>query len=103
MDVLSIDFGTSSTVGVLSAFGRGPRAIEVDGSVTMSSAVYVNDDGLLVVGQDAERRARLDPSRFEPNPKRRIDEGTLRLGETDVAIVDAFAAVLRRMGEEAER
>ena len=103
MDVLSIDFGTSSTVGVLSAFGRGPRAIEVDGSVTMSSAVYVNDDGLLVVGQDAERRARLDPSRFEPNPKRRIDEGVLQLGETTVAIPDAFAAVLRRIGEEAER
>jgi molecular chaperone DnaK len=103
LDVLAIDFGTSSTVGVLSAFGRGPRAIEVDGSVTMSSAVYVNDDGLLVVGQDAERRARLDPSRFEPNPKRRIDEGVLQLGETAVAIPDAFAAVLRRVGEEAER
>jgi molecular chaperone DnaK len=103
VDVLSIDFGTSSTVGVLSAFGRGPRAIEVDGSVTMSSAVFVNDDGLLVVGQDAERRARLDPSRFEPNPKRRIDEGTLRLGDTAVDVTDAFAAVLRRMGEEAGR
>ncbi|WIV60209.1 Hsp70 family protein [Amycolatopsis nalaikhensis] len=103
MDVLAIDFGTSSTVGVLSAFGRGPRAIEVDGSVTMSSAVFVNDDGLLVVGQDAERRARLDPSRFEPNPKRRIDEGRIRLGDTDVEITDAFAAILRRMGEEAER
>ncbi len=103
MDVLSIDFGTSSTVGVLSAFGRGPRAIEVDGSVTMSSAVYVNDDGLLVVGQDAERRARLDPSRFEPNPKRRIDEGVIRLGDSEIPIADAFAAVLRRMGEEAER
>ncbi|MDQ7808082.1 Hsp70 family protein [Amycolatopsis sp. A133] len=103
MDVLSIDFGTSSTVGVLSAFGRGPRAIEVDGSVTMSSAVYVNDDGLLVVGQDAERRARLDPSRFEPNPKRRIDEGRLQLGETEIEIADAFAAVLRRIGEEAGR
>jgi molecular chaperone DnaK len=103
VDVLSIDFGTSSTVGVLSAFGRGPRAIEVDGSVTMSSAVYANDDGLLVVGQDAERRARLDPSRFEPNPKRRIDEGVLQLGDVTVTIADAFAAVLRRLGEEAER
>ncbi|HET6707484.1 Hsp70 family protein [Amycolatopsis sp.] len=103
MDVLSIDFGTSSTVGVLSAFGRGPRAIEVDGSVTMSSAVYANDDGLLVVGQDAERRARLDPSRFEPNPKRRIDEGAIKLGDIDVPVVDAFAAILRRIGEEAER
>jgi len=103
VDVLSIDFGTSSTVGVLSAFGRGPRAIEVDGSVTMSSAVYANDDGLLVVGQDAERRARLDPSRFEPNPKRRIDEGVLQLGDVTVTIADAFAAVLRRLGEEAGR
>jgi hypothetical protein len=103
VDVLSIDFGTSSTVGVLSAFGRGPRAIEVDGSVTMSSAVYLNDDGLLIVGQDAERGARLDPSRFEANPKRRIDEGALQLGNTTVQVTDAFAAVLRRMGEEAER
>ncbi|MFE0024726.1 Hsp70 family protein [Amycolatopsis sp. NPDC059021] len=103
MDVLSIDFGTSSTVGVLSAFGRGPRAIEIDGSVTMSSAVYAGEDGLLVVGQDAERRARLEPSRFEPNPKRRIDEGTLLLGDAVVEVTDAFAAVLRRIGEEAER
>jgi molecular chaperone DnaK (HSP70) len=103
VDVLSIDFGTSSTVGVLSTAGRGPRAIEVDGSVTMSSAVYLNDDGLLIVGQDAERGARLDPSRFEANPKRRIDEGTLHLGTTTVQVIDAFAAVLRRMGEEAER
>ena len=103
MDVLSIDFGTSSTVGVLSAFGRGPRAIEVDGSVTMSSAVYAAEDGQLVVGQDAERRARLDPGRFEPNPKRRIDEGTLVLGDRTIEVADAFAAVLRRMGEEAQR
>ncbi|MEV6829008.1 Hsp70 family protein [Amycolatopsis sp. NPDC051102] len=103
MDVLSIDFGTSSTVGVLAAFGRGARAVEVDGSVTMPSAVFVEEDGMLVVGQDAERRARLDPSRFEPNPKRRIDEGRLQLGDHEIPITDAFAAVLRRVGEEAER
>ncbi|WP_033261636.1 Hsp70 family protein [Amycolatopsis vancoresmycina] len=103
MDVLAIDFGTSSTVAVLSAAGRGARVVEVDGSVTMPSAVYVNDDGTLVVGQDAERRARLDPARFEPHPKRRIDEGTLDLGGTKVPVTDAFAAVLRRVGEEAGR
>lgn len=103
MNVLAIDFGTSSTVAVLSAFGRGPRAIEVDGSVTMSSAVFANEDGTLVVGQDAERRARLDPARFEPNPKRRIDEATLLLGTDVVQVTDALAAVLRRVGEEAVR
>ncbi|GAA3556589.1 hypothetical protein GCM10022222_45340 [Amycolatopsis ultiminotia] len=103
MDVLSIDFGTSSTVGVLSAFGRGPRAIEIDGSVTMSSAVYATEEGLLVVGQDAERRARIDPSRFEPNPKRRIDDGELLLGDRTFPVTAVFTAVLRRMGEEVHR
>lgn len=103
MNVLAIDFGTSSTVAVLSAFGRGPRAIEIDGSVTMSSAVFAGADGVLVVGQDAERRARLDPARFEPNPKRRIDEATLLLGTDVVQVTDALAAVLRRVGEEAVR
>ncbi|WP_027942886.1 Hsp70 family protein [Amycolatopsis taiwanensis] len=103
MNVLTIDFGTSSTVAVLSAFERGPRAIEVDGSVTMSSAVFALEDGTLVVGQDAERRARLDPARFEPNPKRRIDEATLLLGTDVVQVTDTLAAVLRRVGEEAVR
>lgn len=103
MNVLAIDFGTSSTVAVLSAFGRGPRAIEIDGSVTMSSAVFAYEDGTLVVGQDAERRARLDPARFEPKPKRRIDEGALLLGTDVVQVTGALAAVLRRVGEEAER
>jgi len=103
VDVLSIDFGTSSTVAVVSAAGRTPWAVEVDGAVTMPSAVCVDDAGLLVAGLEAERRARLDPSRFEANPKRRIDEGSLQLGEHTFEIADTFAAVLRRVGEEAGR
>ncbi|MEU3625231.1 molecular chaperone Hsp70 [Amycolatopsis coloradensis] len=102
MDVLAIDFGTSSTVGVLSIHGRGTQVVEIDGSVTMSSAIYADKDGTVFVGRDAERRARLDPSRFEANPKRRIDEGALQLGDVTLPIADAFAAVLRRVGEEAE-
>ncbi|MGW4131291.1 Hsp70 family protein [Amycolatopsis japonica] len=102
MDVLAIDFGTSSTVGVLSIHGRGTQVVEIDGSVTMSSAIYADKDGTVFVGRDAERRARLDPSRFEANPKRRIDEGALQLGDVSLPIADAFAAVLRRVGEEAE-
>ncbi len=102
MDVLAIDFGTSSTVGVLSIYGRGTQVVEIDGSVTMSSAIYADKDGTIFVGRDAERRARLDPSRFEANPKRRIDQGSLQLGDLTISIVDAFAAVLRRVGEEAE-
>lgn len=103
MRVLSVDLGTSNTVAVLSAHGLPPRVIEVDGSATMPSAVYANEDGSLVVGRDAERQARLDPSRFEPNPKRRIDETTLLLGTNVVTVTDALAAVLERVAKETAR
>jgi molecular chaperone DnaK (HSP70) len=98
-----VDLGTSNTVAVLSAQGRLPRVVEVDGSATMPSAVFADDDGSLVVGRDAERRARLDPARFEPNPKRRVDEDTLLLGDTVVPVTAALAAVLGRVTEETSR
>ncbi|QFZ17464.1 Hsp70 family protein [Saccharothrix syringae] len=103
MRVLSVDLGTSNTVAVLAAHGRPPRVVEVDGSSTMPSAVYCEEDGTLVVGRDAERRARLDPARFEPNPKRRVDDGVLLLGDNVVPVTDALAAVLRRVLEETTR
>ncbi len=103
MAVLSVDLGTSNTVAVLSAHGRPPRVIEVDGSATMPSALFADDDGNLVVGRDAERRARLDPARFEPNPKRRVDEGTLLLGDVVVPVTEALSAVLRRVIDETSR
>jgi hypothetical protein len=101
--VLSVDLGTSNTVAVLSAHGRPPRVVEIDGSATMPSAVFAGDDGELVVGREAERRARLDPARFEPNPKRRIDEGTLLLGDRVLPVTDVLAAVLRRVADETTR
>lgn len=103
MRVLSVDLGTSNTAVVLAVADRPPRSVEVDGSATMSSAVFANEDGTLVVGTDAERRARLDPARFEPNPKRRIDEGTLLLGESVVPVTDALGAVFARVAEETSR
>ncbi|MDQ3404110.1 MAG: Hsp70 family protein [Actinomycetota bacterium] len=103
MNVLSVDLGTSNTVAVLSAHGRPPRVVDVDGSSMMPSAVFAAEDGTLVVGRDAERRARLDPARFEPNPKRRIDEGTLLLGDQVVPVTDALAGVLRRVVDETSR
>ncbi|MFI7674447.1 Hsp70 family protein [Actinophytocola sp. NPDC049390] len=103
MNVLSVDLGTSNTVAVLSAHGRPPRVVDVDGASMMPSAVFAAEDGNLVVGRDAERRARLDPARFEPNPKRRVDEGTLLLGDQVVPVTDALAGVLRRVIDETSR
>ncbi|MGW4484640.1 Hsp70 family protein [Amycolatopsis sp. NPDC004368] len=103
MRILSVDLGTSNTVAVLSAHGRPPRVVEVDGSANMPSAIFAGEDGTIMVGRDAERRARLDPTRFEPNPKRRIDEQTLLLGTDIVPVNDALAAILRRVLDETTR
>ncbi|HKH69492.1 MAG TPA: hypothetical protein VKA75_19185, partial [Reyranella sp.] len=101
--VLSVDLGTSNTVAVLSVPGLPPRLVEIEGSATMPSAVFALDDGRFAVGRDAQRRARLDPDRYEPNPKRRIDEGSLPLGGVVVPVTEALAAVLRRVAGEAAR
>ncbi|WP_326569649.1 Hsp70 family protein [Amycolatopsis rhabdoformis] len=103
MRILSVDLGTSNTVAVLSAHGRPPRVVEVDGSANMPSAIFAGEDGTIMVGRDAERRARLDPTRFEPNPKRRIDEQTLLLGTDIVPVNEALAAILRRVLDETTR
>ena len=103
MEVLGIDFGTSNTVAVLAGGGRAPRGLAIDGTAWMPSSIYVDDDDTLSVGRDAERKARLAPERFEANPKRRIDDGEILLGVRVVPVVDAIAAVLRRVGEEARR
>ncbi|WP_051267221.1 Hsp70 family protein [Nakamurella lactea] len=101
--VIGVDFGTSNTVAALAVPGRAPRILSIDGSSWLPSAVFLTDDGGLTVGRDAERRARLAPERFEPNPKRRIDDGEMLLGSAVVPVEDAIAAVLRRVAEEAQR
>jgi actin-like ATPase involved in cell morphogenesis len=101
--VLSVDLGTSNTVAVLSAHGRPPRVVDIDGASMIPSAVFATDDGSLVAGREADRRARLDPARFEPNPKRRVDEGTLLLGDKVIPVTDALAAVLRKVITETTR
>jgi len=103
VSILSVDLGTSNTVAVLAAHGRAPRVVEVDGAAAMPSAVFAAEDGRLVVGREAERRARLDPARFEPNAKRRIDDGQLLLGDRVVSVTEVFAAVLGKVGAETVR
>ncbi|USX48226.1 Hsp70 family protein [Lentzea sp. HUAS12] len=95
MRVLSVDLGTANTVAVLSDHG----VVDVDGGPTMPSSVYLDEDGSLRVGREAERRSRQDPSRYEANPKRHIDKATIRLGEQNLPTNDALAAIYARVME----
>ncbi|WP_345514939.1 Hsp70 family protein, partial [Phytohabitans houttuyneae] len=103
MRVLGIDFGTSNTVAMVRGADGRARPLLFDGSPLLPSAVYLNPDGKLLVGRDAERTARLDPARFEPNPKRRVDDGVVLLGEQELPVPRVIAAVLGRIASEAAR
>ncbi|MDQ3154441.1 MAG: Hsp70 family protein, partial [Actinomycetota bacterium] len=100
---VAIDFGTSSTCAAVSLHGATPQVVVVDGAPLMPSAVCAAPDGTLFVGHDAERQAAIDPSRYEPSPKRRIDEGELLLGDAVVPVRAVVRAVLVRVLAEARR
>ncbi|WP_230858659.1 Hsp70 family protein [Actinoplanes aureus] len=100
---LGIDFGTSNTVAVARWPDGRARPILVDGSPLLPSAVYADAAGNLLVGRDAVHSARLDPARFEPNPKRRVDDGLVLLGEREFEAVELITAVLARVTEEWHR
>jgi molecular chaperone DnaK len=103
MRAVGIDFGTSHTVAAVRDDTGATRPLLFDGSPLLPSAVFLDTDGRLLAGGDAVRPARLEPARFEPHPKRRIDDRAVLLGERDVPVVDLVAAVLHRVAEEARR
>src|SRR5690349_11556729 len=98
---LVIDLGTCHTVAVVRRPGQAPRPLLFDGSPLLPSGVYRNPDGALAVGRDAERLSLLDPSRFEPYPKRCVDDGSVLLGDAPVPVVELLGALLRRVVAEA--
>jgi molecular chaperone DnaK (HSP70) len=100
---LGIDFGTSNTVAVLRWPDGRVKSLLFDGSPLLPSAVYLEPQGSVLSGKDAVHSSRLQPHRFEPYPKRRIDEGTLWLGDREIDAIQLVSAVLRRVATEAVR
>ena len=98
---LAIDYGSSHTVAVLGWSDGRTRPVLGDGSALLPSGVYAEPSGELLVGRDAALAAVADPSRFEPYPKRRVDDGEILLGERAVPVVDMMAATLTWVADEA--
>lgn len=97
---VAVDLGTSSTCVAVAVDQQDAQVVIIDGGPLMSSAIYT-DGRSVFVGAEAQRQAALDPARFEPHPKRRIDEGSLLLGSTVLSVEQALAAVLGRAVAEA--
>lgn len=99
--LLSVDLGTSHTVAVVVWPDGRTRPLLFDGSPVMPSAVFLDPAGTLHTGRDAERLALTAPERFEPNPKQRISDRTILLGDREIPVTAAFAAILSRVARTA--
>jgi len=98
---LAVDLGTCHTVAVVQRAGQPPRPLLFDGSPLLASGVFAARDGVLHTGRDAERLSLVEPARFEPHPKRRVDDGEVLLGDAAVPTPALLGAVLRRVAHEA--
>ncbi|MFY1637234.1 PQQ-binding-like beta-propeller repeat protein [Solwaraspora sp. WMMB335] len=101
--VLGVDFGTSHTVAALAWPDGRVQPLLFDGFRQLLSAVFAAPGTGLIVGRDALHAARSRPDRLEPHPKRRIDQATVTLGDTEVDVADLIAAVLGAVAAEARR
>ncbi len=101
--LLAVDYGTSNTVAVLRDPDGRTGVLAFDGAPLLPSAIYADPDGRIITGRDAQRSARLDPTRYEPHPKRHIDDGEILLGDRGVPVVELAATTLRRVAAEAAR
>ncbi|GAA3764925.1 hypothetical protein GCM10022225_58680 [Plantactinospora mayteni] len=99
---LAIDLGTTHTVAVVRRDPHQPaRALIFDGTPLLASAGHLTPDGTVHTGRDAVRLGGTDPQRYEPHPKRRVDDGTLLLGTDEVPVERLLTATLRRVADEA--
>lgn len=100
---LAIDFGTSHTVSVLVGPDGRAQTLLFDASPLLVSAVFAGAGTAILTGADAERAAIALPAGYDANPKRRIVDGTVWLGEREIDVADLIAAVLARVAAEASR
>lgn len=94
---LGIDFGTHHTVAtVLRDDGRRHQLL-FEGTPLLPSGIYLDYEASIHVGRDAVREGRRRPERYERNPKLRLDASSILLGDQEIPVREAVAAVLRRV------
>lgn len=100
--VFAVDFGTTNTVAAMGD-AHSVRALTIKGQTATPSAVMLRERGSWHVGEDAVNAARLKFEWFEATPKSWIRHGNLFLGGRNVSVVDAVAAVMRFVADEAQK
>ena len=103
---LAVDFGTTNTVASVGD-EAGVRTLTIDGRPVMPSAVFLVESAdqqhSWLVGESAVNMACRQLDWFEASPKRSIADQVLLLGDREIPVTDAIAAVFAVVTEEASR
>jgi YVTN family beta-propeller protein len=95
---LGVDLGTTFVAAATAHHTSLEMAALGDRSTVMPAAVYLRDDGVLVTGDAAARRAVSHPDRVATEIKRRLGDPTpLLLGGTSHAVTDLLGALLQEV------
>jgi YVTN family beta-propeller protein len=95
---LGVDLGTTFVAAATAHDQSLEMAALGDRSTVMPAAVYLRDDGVLVTGDAAARRAVSHPDRIATEIKRRLGDPTpLLLGGTSHAVTDLLGALLQEV------
>lgn len=101
---LGVDIGTSYTAAAVWEAGRVDMLQLGTRSASIPSVVLLRDDGTVLTGEAAERRAPAEPARVAREFKRRIGDPTpLILGGTPYGAEALWGCLLRAAVEEAAR
>ncbi|WP_433064718.1 Hsp70 family protein [Dactylosporangium sp. CS-033363] len=102
--VLCVDFGTSTTQATLvTAAGAQPLHDPASGSTSWPTAVFADDDALLV-GRAAEKRKRVRPGAYRHEFKRELGQSAaLVVGGAPFDATHLLTVLLRALRAEAER
>jgi YVTN family beta-propeller protein len=92
---LGVDLGTTFVAAAVAYDTRVEMSGLGDRSVVMPAAVYVRDDGVLVTGDAAVRRAVSNPDRVASEVKRRLGDPTpVMVGGRSYAVTDLLGTLL---------
>lgn len=99
---LAIDYGTSYTAAAI-ARDTTVDLLYFNGVPRIPSLVLRHESGEILVGTTAENETLISPDRVLRAPKRRLGDRIVLVGDSPLSVVDAVAAVLRAVAEEASR
>jgi molecular chaperone DnaK len=93
---LGVDLGTTFTAAAVLRDGRAEVATLGTRSLEIPSVVLLREDGVLLIGEPAERRSLTEPGRFAREFKRRIGDPTpILLGGSPFSAHSLMAHLLR--------